>query len=193
MNVRIKNEFYIRAGVWIDDEFLINNYTVICHFITTSYDEQDHIVCLNRINFLFDELNNVCFINQENQKKVKNFKNCKINVIELPQDPVDQIIGLVIFYKLNAICEQKMICTDLDISSDLGGNIHYLHSDFEETSAIPDIGWWNDIGPNLTQNTRPNNEKIVQFSKQDTWQQYDLNWNNNESQTASIHSIKNES
>jgi hypothetical protein len=193
MNVRLKNEFYIKAAIFLDDEFLINNYTVICNFITITDNEQDHITCLNRINFLFDELDNVCFINQDNQKKVKNLKNCMIKVVELPQLPVDQIIGLVIFYKLNAICEQRMACTDLDIASDLGGNMHYLHSDYEETSAIPLDGWWNDAGPNLSHNDRHNNEKIVKFSKQHTWQQYDLNWISEETQTASIHNIKNDS
>jgi len=192
MNVRIKNQFLVKTGIWINDEFVVNNYTVICNFITTSQNDDDHIVCLSRINFLFDEFDNSCFINQNNQKKIKQLKNCKIKVIELPEEPVDQIIGLVMYYKINAICEQRMRCTDLDISSEVGENICYLHSEYEETSVIPKVGWWHESGPSLTFCNRQSQEKIVKFTKIDTWQQYDLNWAIEESQSASIHNINNE-
>lgn len=190
MNVRLRKEFTVKAGIWIDDEYLINNYTIICKFITVSQNEDDHVVCLERIHFLFEELDNACFIQQDNQKKSKSLKNCKLKVIELPQEPVDQIIGMVLFYKINAVCEGKMSCTDLDISSEIGGHMHYLHSDFEETRAIPDVGWWRDCSPNMSYPTRPSNEKIVKFAKVDTWQQYDLNWSCDQPNSmASIHKL----
>jgi hypothetical protein len=131
----------------------------------------------------------VCFIHQDNQKKSKALKNCKIKVIELPQEPVDQVIGLILFYKLNAICEDKIVCTELDISSELGQNIHYLHSINEESTAIPRTGWWADSTPNLSCQSRQTNEKIVKFAKVDTWAQYELDWEHSESSTASIHNI----
>lgn len=190
MNVRLIKEFRVKAGIWIDDEFLVNNYVIKCKFITVSQDEDDHVVCLERISFLFDELDSACFIHQEDQKKANGLRKCQLKVIELPQEPVDQIIGMVIFYKINAICEQRMMCTDLDISSEIGGHMHYLHSDFEETRAIPESGWWRECTPNLSYSARPTNEKIVKFAKVDTWQQYDLNWASDQlNSPASIHSI----
>jgi|688.fasta_scaffold23127_9 hypothetical protein len=189
MNVRLRNDFYIKAGIWFEDEYTINNYTVTCDLITATNNESDHITCLNRIGFLFDQLNSVCFIHEQNQKKTKQLRNCDLTVVELPQEPVDQIIGLVIFYKINAICEERMLCTELDISSELGQNIHYLHSINEESLAIPKTGWWRDSTPNLSCLSRQTNEKIVKFAKVDSWQQYDLNWDIDDTTSASVHNI----
>lgn len=189
MNVRLRNDFFVKAGIWFDNEYTVNNYTITCDFITATDNENDHITCLNRIIFLFDQLDSVCFIHEDNQKKIKQLKNCDLTVVELPQEPVDQIIGLVIFYKINSICEGKIVCTDLDISSEVGQHIHYLHSINEESLAIPKTGWWKDSTPNLSGINRQTSEKIVKFAKVDSWQQYDLNWDNADTTAASIHNI----
>jgi hypothetical protein len=189
MNVRLRNDFYLKSAVWYDDSFKINNYTISCDFITVSDRSQDHIVALDRINYLFDFCNDACFINQNQTKKIRSLKSCNIKVIDLPQEPVDQIVGLVLFYKINAICEQKFLCTDLDISSELGSNIHYLHSDHERTAAVPDTGWWHDSSPNFHVITRQPNKKIVKFPVMDNWQNLDLFWFPEEIRSASIHKL----
>lgn len=189
MNVRLRNDFFIKAAVWYDHKFRVNNYSITCDFITTSDFPEDHIVALDRINYIFDYCNDCCFIHEENIKKIKSLKTCDITVIDLPQEPVDQIVGLVLFYKINAVCEQRFLCTDLDISSELGSSIHYLHSYNEKTSAIPDSGWWHDSSPNCHSMARQPDKKIVQLPVKNSWQNLDLSWSNNQSFTSSLHQM----
>lgn len=189
MNVRLRHSVELKSAVWYDNKFRVNTYSVICDFITASDFPDDHIIALDRINYIFDTCNDSCFIHQENTKKIKALKNCDMTVIDLPQEPVDQIVGLVLFYKINAVCEDRFLCTDLDISSDLGSHIHYLHSQNEKTSAIPDVGWWHDSGPNCCSMARHTDKKVVQFPIQQTWQQLDLAWQDTISQTSSLHTL----
>lgn len=190
MNVRLRNDFVLRSAVWYDNSFKINNYHVTCDFITASDEPEDHVVALDRINYLFDHCTDACFIHQDRVKKIRALKNCDITVIDLPQEPVDQIVGLVLFYKINAICEQRFLCTDLDISSELGSHIHYLHSDNEKTAAIPDQGWWHDSSPNCQSLTRQPHKKVVKFPLLMNWQTLDMYWSTESRESATVHKLR---
>jgi hypothetical protein len=83
------------------------------------------------------------FINQANMERAEFLQLGGCNVTTLPEEPVDQIIGMMLYYKLNAIMEGRMVITSLDISSRLGDGVWYQHD--EEDSAGPFVpdGWWH--------------------------------------------------
>lgn len=177
MNVRIKFNAEIRTSVWLGDEFMVNNYAVNLQLITQSQDPEDHPVCMGRIRTILDQLEHSILINQDNTDKVKELTACGFRVIALPQEPIDQIMGIVLFQKLNAVLENRMRVTDLDLCSDVGDNIWFMHSDNEVVHAIPITGWWGDTTP-VCINTAPtaNKNKVVKLNRQLNWKTLELDW-----------------
>jgi hypothetical protein len=57
---------------------------------------------------------------------VNSLRQLGSSVTTMPGDPVDQLIGLMLYYKLNAIMEDRIIVDETEISSMLGENMIYL-------------------------------------------------------------------
>ena len=57
-------------------------------------------------------LNNCVFINQNDSKSIKKYKDAGIRVCVLPEDPVDQIISMTLLQKFNSITEGRLKVTD---------------------------------------------------------------------------------
>ena len=177
MNVRIRFNTEMRTAAWFGDDFLINNFAVNLHLITQSHDASDHAICMGRIRTVIDQLEHSVFVHQDNTVKIDEFINCGLRVTAFPQQPIDQIVGIVLFEKLNTVLENRMRVTDLDICSDLGDNIWFMHGENEKVSAIPDTGWWADASPqcNVTHNAAVG-KKVVKLRKQPNWKSFDLEW-----------------
>ncbi len=177
MNVRIKFNADIRTSVWLGDEFMVNNYAINLQLITQSHDPEDHPVCLGRIRTILDQLEHSILINQDHVDKIKELTACGFRVVALPQEPIDQIMGIVLFQKLDAVLENRMRVTDLDLCSDVGDNIWFMHSAHELVHEIPSTGWWADATP-VCVNPAPaaNKNKVVKLNRQLNWKTLELNW-----------------
>jgi hypothetical protein len=98
------------------------------------------------------------------------------NVVTLPDEPVDQIVGLMLYCKLNAIMEGVMTVTALDICSSLGDDVWYEHTEEDAVGPFFDAGWWNlatTVHNNLDGADR--NTKVVKVVP-DCWAEYGLCW-----------------
>jgi hypothetical protein len=191
MNVKLRFDLNFRAGNWYDNEFLVNSYGVKLQLITQSQDPEDHPVCIGRIRTVFELLENTVFINQHNQDKIQELTSCGFRVIAFPQEPIDQIVGVVLFEKLNSVLEGRMKVTDLDLNSDCGGNIWFLHSDHETVNEIPDLGWWAEPGPSCNDYHSANQgKKVVKLKKPMNWKLFDLDWESNQSGQTVIINLK---
>jgi hypothetical protein len=191
MNVRIRFNSEMRTGTWFSDQFIVNNFAINLQLITQSSDASDHSTCMGRIRTVIDSLEHSIFIHQDHTEKINQLVNCGFRVTAFPQEPIDQIVGIVLFEKLNSVLEGRMRVTDLDICSDLGDNIWFMHSDNEKISAIPESGWWADSSPacNVTQPTATE-KKVVKLRKQVTWKSFDLEWSSEQPTETVIINIK---
>jgi hypothetical protein len=191
MNVRIRFNTEMRTAAWFGDDFLINNFAVNLQLITQSHDARDHSICMGRVRTVIDQLEHSIFVHQDNTVKIDEFINCGLRVTAFPQEPIDQIVGIVLFEKLNAVLENRMRVTDLDICSDLGDSIWFQHSENEKISVIPDTGWWSDASPqcNVTHNAAVG-KKVVKLQKQPNWKSFELDWASNVPAETVIINIK---
>jgi hypothetical protein len=143
MNVRLQYDLDFLAGVYYADQLQMNRYTVSLNLLTKSKDSASTNIALDRVKaFVHGALESTVFINQDNMERAEFMQMMGIRVTTLPQEPVDQIVGMMLYYKLNAIMEDRMTVTGLDIASSLGDNVWYQHD--EEDSAGPFVtdGWW---------------------------------------------------
>jgi hypothetical protein len=94
----------------------------------------------------------------------------------LPDEPVDQLIGIMLYCKLNAICEDRMVIGEVEVSSELGGGVTYMHSDEEPIGPYDQKGWWHDANLMHYNNKISETENIMSLGAVSSWRELELQW-----------------
>ena len=144
MNIRLQYDLDFLAGVYYEERLQMNRYTVSLNLLTNSRDSASTNIALDRAKaFVHGALDSTVFINQANRERAEFMQMMGIRVTTLPEEPVDQIVGMMLYYKLNAVMEQRMTVTGLDIASSLGDNVWYQHDEDDLSGPFAEDGWWN--------------------------------------------------
>ena len=144
MNVRLQYDMDFLAGIYYEDQLQMNRYTVSVSLLTKSKDSASTNIALDRTKaFVHGALESSVFINQNNTEKAEQMQALGINVTTLPEEPVDQIIGMMLYYKLNAVMEDRMDVTAIDIASTLGDSVWYQHDEEDPAGPFAADGWWH--------------------------------------------------
>lgn len=177
MNVRLKHNMSFTAGVYYGGEMRMNHYTLTLYMTTNSTDAVSHNVAFERIKyFVYNQLDSTIFINREHDDKCQQFMTAGITVTTMPGEPVDQLIGLMLYYKLNAIMEDRIVVDETEVSSMLGENMIYLHDNNEHTDipVVPD--WWTSSEPTHSDYVTLAADKILTMRTGSAWRELDLAW-----------------
>lgn len=189
MTVRIQREFSFNAGLFFENDFYINTYQISASMNVEAKSIYEQNIALQRAKHFFNEsIDNVIFIRENDSERIEKLNEMGFKICPLPEEPFDQIIGIVMFTKLNSILEDRLIVTDVHIASDMCDGVSYLHSMEENLGPFTAKGWWNDNSPiisNLT--TIGKGKKIIKLNKkQFNWDELNLGFeidktqNNNE-------------
>jgi hypothetical protein len=116
------------------------------------------------------------FINKDNQEQCKLLATAGVKIITLPDEPVDQLVGIMLYCKLNAICEDRMIIGEVEVRSELGGEVTYMHGEDEPIGPYDQAGWWNDANLIHYHSKITETENIVSLSTIASWRELDLHW-----------------
>ena len=144
MNVRLQYDLDFLAGIYYEDQLQMNSYSVSLNLLTKTKDSASTNIALDRAKaFVHGALESSVFINQANMERAEFMQMMGIRVTTLPEEPVDQIIGMMLYYKLNAIMEGRMAVTGLDISSTLGDSVWYQHDEEDAAGPFAVDGWWH--------------------------------------------------
>jgi len=148
MNIRLQYELEFLAGVYYLDQLQINSYTVSLNLLTNSTALIDTNIALERVKwFVCSQLESTVFFGPNHHDQAEMFATMGTNVTTLPDQPVDQIIGIMLYQKLNAIMQDRMLITSLDISSVLGDNVWYQHDEDDSAGPFDQQGWWSRADP----------------------------------------------
>jgi hypothetical protein len=180
MNVRLRYNITFPAAAWFDGELMMTNYTLSLRFITQTMDPEDQNIALERVKyFLLNKLHSTIFINQAEVERAEAFTDVGLNVTTLPEEPVDQVVGIMLFYKLNAIMEGRMRVHEIRFSSEAGDSIEYFHSENEHTDLFPSTGWWHEPTPrhsDVEPDSDEESENVVAINAEDQWRDQELSW-----------------
>ena len=177
MNVRLVYEMAFATGLWYDSQFYVNNYTVKMKLVTNTMSSTEQNIALARLKYFVHEvLEASVLINAKNLDQHKKLVAAGMRVIALPEEPVDQILGMAMTCKLNAIMQGRMIITDLDISSDHGDNVVYCHNVQEALGPLEPAGWWHDPEPVFAEYAVNRNQRVIEINRALKWHDLDLSW-----------------
>jgi len=181
MNVRLEYSYMFTAGVWLKDASpVMNSFSLTLNLVTASTDIIEQNIAFDRMNYFINEvISNSFFINEEEVETINHLQSAGIRAISLPESPYEQVVGLLLYRKLNAIMEGRIFVTDLKISSTYGQNVLYLYSGEEVDDIFDSSGWWEDPDPSWKDRQPPTRKnKIVELSNvsSTTWRDVGLQW-----------------
>lgn len=177
MNVRLQYPTALTAGVHYDGQLRMNNYNLRVWMITNSTDGDAHNIAYERLKLFISQcLESSVFINHADKEACRLYHAAGIKLTTLPEEPIDQIIGMMLYCKLNAIMEDQISVVEVEISSELGDRMIYMHSEQENLGPFSDNGWWNDSDPIHWDSTLVADDKIMNLNRISAWRELGLQW-----------------
>jgi hypothetical protein len=177
MNVRLRYELPFTAGIYHDGSFYMNNYTLRVSMATVSEDPNDQTTAFERLKyFVYACMESTIFINADETDQCNRFIQAGLDITTMPGAPVDQLIGIMLYHKLNAVMENRMIVYETELSSAVGEYMTYLHSEDENTVGYVQPEWWTT--PDLTHSEIAinNSEKVLTIHQISLWRELELAW-----------------
>ena len=186
MNVKLQYDAEFLAGIYYDSRLQMNQYSVSLNLVTCVNDPITTNIAMDRVKaFLYGQLESTVFINtRAGSETAEMLAILGCNVTTLPEEPVDQIIGMMLYYKLNAVMEGRMIIDRLDISSVLGDSVWYQHDNEDGAGPFAADGWWNEANcQHHNLDTADESENVVKVINKG-WREYGLEWPDENRATA---------
>jgi hypothetical protein len=180
MNVKIGCTLRFTAGAWFDGHLIMNNYTTTLKLLTITSDHNNQNIALDRVKYLVEQcLTDTVFICDSETDQIELLQAAGVGVTVLPEEPVDQVIGMALFSKFNAIMEGNMLVRSILLSSEAGDDIIYEHDSAEDNHPFENTsGWWNNHEPTHALESadgEPDNLVILPVGK--LWREVGLEWN----------------
>lgn len=136
------------ASVIIDECVYPNSYSVSFRFLPKTADVQLQNSAFEKIKYLFNALCENSVIFSPNDQTQDFWFKMPINKILLPGNPYDQLLGVVLFKKMQSIAGEFFHLGDLIIDSKLGDNVKYLvDEDSLENKQVEISDWVDGIYP----------------------------------------------
>jgi hypothetical protein len=179
MTARISRNFEFMAGVTFDNEFYMNSYDVTTTFTVETDSIEEQNIALERIKYLLNEaLEHSVFLRDTDTEGFDRFTDAGIKVCTLPEDPYDQIIGIMLLVKMNAISEGRLVASDIEITSRMSDGVYCMHSIEENIGPFNNKGWWNDTTPKINSIApKSRGKKVVKLTKTPSaWDELSLGW-----------------
>lgn len=190
MNVKITYNTDFLAGVHWDEHFLMNNYYVTVDMLTNTADTLNQNIALSRIRHVMEEqLQDCYFVNLIDAAAIEQLQLAGIKFSELPEQPVDQIVGMILFAKFSAVAEQQLLIQSVKVSSVLGDRIIYEHSK-DDKAAFTSDAWWNSASPYCSDIDTPGyNNSICLVNGTKRWRELGMHWNQQESLNSEVGNV----
>lgn len=152
---RFTNALFLQNKLWPNDT------DISLHMTPVSDDSKSQHLTFEKIKYIFNKImQNSLFIENDNED-ISTFKKFDNDIVDFFDRPIDQIVGVCLFAKLNAIAGEYLAINAIEIESWQGENLRFIIS---ESSPEYDLlknnqitnPWWYDASPrfsNFTTNT----------------------------------------
>jgi len=177
MSIKLQYDLEFQAGIYLDDRLQLNSYMINLQLCTNTTNTAQINIAIARLKcFVYVELADTVFINRGVDGHGEMLSALGVNVTTLPEDPIDQIVGIMLYCKLNAIMEGRVTVTSLHISSKLGDGVWYQYDEEDKLGVFSADNWWHlsSVQHNsIDQDILPDN---VVHVEPNAWIEYGLMW-----------------
>ena len=165
MNVKLKKSFRFYTGLVYNNEFAINVYDATLHMTTVSMDSEHQNIAYDRMAYWIDQvLQDAVLIGSDSA------------VLDAYRATGQRLI-VFLYLKLNAITEDRLAITGVELSSSYGDDVVYLHYAGEEVGLLSNTGWWTDPRPFWSDTKkRKAVNKVISMDRMPEWSELGLAW-----------------
>ena len=190
MNVNLHRDLDFLAGFYIPSfskyKLQCNRYRVRLHLVTNTENFDEVNIAMDRVKALiYHELSHTVFVNAKHRDDISSLASLGINITTLPEEPLDQVISIMLYCKLNAIMEQRMQVTQIDIASELGDMVWYQHYADDNIGPFADSGWWHHASAQHTDVIVSGDGEIPMIPT-GSWAHYDLSWPTDQEKKSTV-------
>jgi hypothetical protein len=177
MNVHLRQNFVLPAAVYTDDQLMITNYDINIKMVTVDTDINNLDTASKRIDwFLYEELADPVFVDQSDTERNTVLALLGMNLVTIPGPPVDQLIGIMLSCKLNAITEGRVDVVETAVSSDRSNGLWFVHQYAQTVGPFEELGWWYDYGVSHNNLVFDDAEHNVVKVSVNPWLEHGLAW-----------------
>lgn len=178
MNVRLKKTFEFQSGLIFDNRFMINHYKLDLSILTNTDDHHQQNVAYERMKYWIHEIMQDSILISDHSEILEPSTQINARVLAMPTEPVDQIVGIMLYLKLNAVMEDRMMITDVELCSSQGDFTSYQHNMRESIGTdLEKDGWWSDPRPVWQSIKLRDQGKVVSLDRPLEWKTHGLDWN----------------
>jgi hypothetical protein len=191
MNVKLKKVFNFSTGLVYDNEFSVNYYTVTVHMTLLAENEYKQNIAYERLKYWIDYVLANSILIHDADPMIEKWLATEQRIIMLPDQPVDQLVGIMLFLKLNAILEEIFVITEVELSSTVGDDMGYIHTYAENLGPMDYDGWWNDSRPTWVNQTKKQtkNGKVIKLGRTPEWKELELSFDEDGNDSPSNDSV----
>jgi hypothetical protein len=164
--------------LYFENKFHVNVYDIAASMLVETDSIKEQNIAMDRaIHFLTEVLSNSILVHSANSDVIKKYENVDLRVCELPQEPYDQIIAMVVLLKLNSIMENRLKITDLVIGSSLSDGVRFNIVSEVAESTFSGKHWWNSSCLAITNHRTDgiDQDKVIKLFNDD-WTGLGLSW-----------------
>ena len=181
MSARLKKSFGFYTGLIYQGQFLVNHWNVNLDLVTVSDDGGELNTAYERMKYWIGRVLDDSILIGHADPALEDVSRLNGRVIVLPDEPVDQIVGIMLYLKLNAIMENRLVVAATEIWSTQGDQTSYIHMAGENLG--PDLGqdgWWSDPRPIYSMHKNLRTGNVVSLDRPAEWKDFGLGWEPND-------------
>jgi hypothetical protein len=180
MNVKLSKKFRFRTMLVNSDWDVpaIAAYTCTVTMFTASEDAADHNIAYGRIRYWIQNVLQDSVLISKDHKHLREWQSTGARCLILPEDPVDQLVGIMLLCKLSAITQDRLTVQEVALHSDLDDDVVYYHERDDDLGPFDGTDWWNSPGPGHESRAikRKGNNKVIELNRKEEWKDVHLDW-----------------
>jgi len=177
MTSRILKDFTFLSAIHFEGKFMVNLYEMSTHMEINTLDAREQNVAVERVSHFLSNVLETCIFVCENEKEaISKYREAGMYVCVIPEEPYDQIIGLILLNKCNAIMEDRVIMTDIVFGSKLSNLIKFELTNDMAAEEFQGKYWYNDPSCCISMKTGKKDKIVKLFDHKDDWVDLNLTW-----------------
>jgi len=178
VNINLEKGFAFSSILVCGDQPCINNYEVRLMLHVQSQNNHEYNIAYQRVNHWFHEIMHESVMIDSADSRLRNWKDSEFRCIDFPTAPVDQVVGLMLMSKIQAMTEGRILVSQVAIASPRDDYVTYLCDAGDDLHWFDQPGWWNDPGPgHTTDHSRGRRSgKVISLGRNEDWKQHGLDW-----------------